>query len=519
MTTTRSNGGCERRGRGLTPGLAAVFALAVITTACGDGGPPVSDPVQDPHPPEIGEGPQGERLVDNHEAPERLLVHTPPPTSPSVAVLFVGGRPVTPLSNGEALWADLDGDRIVRFDDRARVEEVLTGGPGAAAPEESEQASAEPLEAPTAVVPADETLQVEERRGGRVAFPADGPPERISPWDRATVGYGNGVRFAGHSILSFALAPIPEGEPLLWRVDEDGQRTPVGQPEEPPMPPLGRLLNSGWAGPAPSGGTYFASGVRPELQRFDESGDLVWTARWRPERQVREPRLDVTNGRLDPEFSTVHHGMARGPDGLVYLLAASQGRGADRLLVFNDEGVLLREGEVDPEGVIYADDDGRVYELPLEDALDRSPRDDRQAFPPYDLPRLGEDGTVRSSDHEGKVVLVNFWASWCPPCRREIPLLDEMVAELAEEDFVVVGLNADEREEAALDFLQELGGVSFPVAAGGEELRRRYGYRGLPYTVVLDREHRVAHEIYGFGDSIDPIRQAVEEVLAEVPDS
>ncbi len=95
-----------------------------------------------------------------------------------------------------------------------------------------------------------------------------------------------------------------------------------------------------------------------------------------------------------------------------------------------------------------------------------------------------------------------------------MPLLDAFAAELSPSEAVVLGLNEDVRPSDGLKFLEGLGGVSYASAAGEGRLRDRYDYRGLPYTIVLDRELRVVKSFYGFGRSIGPIRDVVLAELA-----
>jgi hypothetical protein len=90
--------------------------------------------------------------------------------------------------------------------------------------------------------------------------------------------------------------------------------------------------------------------------------------------------------------------------------------------------------------------------------------------------------------------------------RRGVPELD--TARVA-----VIGLNEDVDASAARRFVSQLG-IRYPSARGGGRLQARYAYRGLPYTVILDREQRVAKAIYGFGASVDPIRTVVHAELA-----
>lgn len=139
----------------------------------------------------------------------------------------------------------------------------------------------------------------------------------------------------------------------------------------------------------------------------------------------------------------------------------------------------------------------------------------RAAFPAFDLAALYGTGRVRITDHAGKVVVVNVWASWCAPCREEMPVLDRLAATLDPAEVVVIGLNEDSDTEAARRFVNSLGGVRYPLAQGGGRLRGPIGYRGLPYTAVLDRSHRVVKVVHGFGKDLDDIRLAVEATLAE----
>ena len=83
----------------------------------------------------------------------------------------------------------------------------------------------------------------------------------------------------------------------------------------------------------------------------------------------------------------------------------------------------------------------------------------------------------------------------------------------ADSQVVVIGLNEDIDPRQALAFLEELGGVDYANARGGGKLRERYGYRGLPYTVILARELREVQRVYGFGTTIEPIEDAVEQAL------
>lgn len=112
----------------------------------------------------------------------------------------------------------------------------------------------------------------------------------------------------------------------------------------------------------------------------------------------------------------------------------------------------------------------------------------RETFPAFDLPTpAGARATL--GGYQGRILLVNFWASWCTPCRTEIPLLDALRKEVAGPDFAFLGLNADIDRRHATKFLSRTG-LDMPIAFGGPRLQRTYLYPGLPFTVLVDGEGR-----------------------------
>ena len=104
----------------------------------------------------------------------------------------------------------------------------------------------------------------------------------------------------------------------------------------------------------------------------------------------------------------------------------------------------------------------------------------------------GLDGKTHSLDEwRDKVMLVNFWATWCPPCQREMPAFRELQSEYGEDGLVVVGIAIDRRDKVAA--FAESHELNFPILIGGAEAARVSGefgnaYGGLPYSVVVDRE-------------------------------
>lgn len=325
-----------------------------------------------------------------------------------------------------------------------------------------------------------------------------------------------GALASARNVLDFHLAPVRSGDPLLWVYDEEtGERSTVGSVLRPTNPFLGQLVNTGWATKRPNGPVVFASAVRPELVAFDREGDTMWVSRWEPTASVDPPTFQAIEGSAVPAYSVLQFGAVAGPRGLFYVLAAPDpGTGPDHILVFDTEGVLIRAGRVAQGSAVLVDERGRIYETSEKEGRRRRGDPNRSPFPVFALPTLGKpaERTVLE-DHRGKVVVVNFWASWCGPCRREMPLLDRFAGELDPDQAVVLGLNEDVRPGAGLAFIEELGGVRYESGTGEGRLRSQFNYRGLPYTVVLDRDLRVVRSFYGFGTSIEPIIEAVEQEL------
>jgi cytochrome c biogenesis protein CcmG, thiol:disulfide interchange protein DsbE len=110
----------------------------------------------------------------------------------------------------------------------------------------------------------------------------------------------------------------------------------------------------------------------------------------------------------------------------------------------------------------------------------------------FQLPAV--DGSqVHLSDLRGKVVLLNFWATWCPPCEAEMPDLNALHERYGvEHDFVVLGLNMQESQAVVSVFADQYG-LSFPLLLDldGAVSARGYGIRSMPTSIIVDREGRI----------------------------
>ena len=109
------------------------------------------------------------------------------------------------------------------------------------------------------------------------------------------------------------------------------------------------------------------------------------------------------------------------------------------------------------------------------------------------------DGTeVSLSDYRGNVVMINFWATWCPPCRAEIPDFEAAYQARQGEGFVVLGINVDEPREAVAPFAEAIG-MSYPVLLDrGGQVMKMYRAPGLPISLFIDRDGVIQVRHVGF---------------------
>ena len=126
----------------------------------------------------------------------------------------------------------------------------------------------------------------------------------------------------------------------------------------------------------------------------------------------------------------------------------------------------------------------------LDDAMARGERVEPPADDP--LPRLGADGTGSLADYKGKVVLVNVWASWCPPCVDELPLIQKTHEMLEKRGGTVLGIDVKENSRAALGAVDRFG-LTFPNLRDRDgSFVREWGQTGYPENFVIDRNGKVA---------------------------
>jgi len=123
---------------------------------------------------------------------------------------------------------------------------------------------------------------------------------------------------------------------------------------------------------------------------------------------------------------------------------------------------------------------------------------------------------LRLSEYRGNVVMINFWATWCGPCRQEMPLLDELYTRYERVGFSLLGVNIDDDSRRAMQMIEDLG-VSFPVLFDArKEVSELYEVEAMPVTVLIDREGNVRYVHHGYKPGyedkyLDQVRSLLRE--------
>lgn len=123
--------------------------------------------------------------------------------------------------------------------------------------------------------------------------------------------------------------------------------------------------------------------------------------------------------------------------------------------------------------------------------------------------------SLKLSSLKGKVVLIDFWATWCPPCRAEIPAFKELYDQYKGKGLEILGLSVDQDGEAAVRPFAQQNGINYPLAIADQALTEAYGgIRGIPTTFLIDKQGRIAQKYVG-GHEKEVFEKEIQALLAE----
>jgi thiol-disulfide isomerase/thioredoxin len=120
-------------------------------------------------------------------------------------------------------------------------------------------------------------------------------------------------------------------------------------------------------------------------------------------------------------------------------------------------------------------------------------------MPQFSEKNVVDGAVVQSEDFKGKVVLVNFWATWCPPCRKEIPSLMKLQDKYGDKGFSVLGISMDEGGRKNVKKFVDKLEVNYPIIIGSSKHARAFGgVIGIPVTFLVDREGTIVKRLDGY---------------------
>ena len=428
--------------------------------------------------------------------------------TPRTALLFYQGLPAGHQAG--LSWAPDSGhSRLLGFDEHLKLIRVITSPR---------------LSQPVAVSPLGPDLLVTERLGDGVVLDTAGRPVRewSSP-DVASLYASNGSEvIAARSPYFVPLLHVEaDTAPLVRVLDTLGHPVAgLATARVPTNPFLTGLVNAGAVAVDSAGTVFFAPFARDEIRAYEPGGALRWTARRGIFPKEQDPVYETHGTDVRAHFGIATLALAIHGSRL-YVLGSRDSTATRRRLDVLDAvtGAILDTRTLgDTDTAVAVDERGRVTMFQASRIVDSGAvtpvRGGREPFTPaFALPDTAGDTTTLSG-LANRVTLVNFWASWCDPCREEFPHMAQLYREFPRADFQIVAISDDVDAGRMLAFIHQYR-PPFPILVGGGRMRATYHYRGLPYSVLLDRKGRIVERIFGFGGPAE-FQQLRETIAKEI---
>ncbi len=135
-------------------------------------------------------------------------------------------------------------------------------------------------------------------------------------------------------------------------------------------------------------------------------------------------------------------------------------------------------------------------------------------IPDFRLPEVSSGKIIDTTNLRGQVVLINFWATWCGPCRKELPELDALYREYSGRGFTVIGISIDSVGRSRISAFVKGRGLSYPVVKGNSSLGRRYGgVSAIPASYLVGKDGEIIKKVRGY-ISGDRWRPYIDKALA-----
>ena len=406
---------------------------------------------------------------------------------PDATLLFLGRSPAAQV--GDLTWAaDAERGRLVAFNRQLQAVKSITDPR---------------LGAPVAVANVNNRLLVTEQTGDGLVFDTSGAfvrewtgPHPVTLY--AALGPRIVATRSPYRVPQFRAEP--PNAPLFVELDSLGRPwARLGTIRMPQLNLLVQVENAGAIALGPGGEIYYAPLTRDAFERYEAGGERRWTVQRGLALPINTVALTLVGTRLYA-LGAADSGVTRLR---VDVLDAATGQLLDALVLDTNTTAVAVTA------------DGRLRTFDAAAALARLEPAPREPFAPaFALPGLDGD-TIRLSHYAGRVTLVNFWASWCDPCREEFPHMAGLFRDLPAKDFGIAAISDDVDQGAMWRFVREFR-PPFPILVGAGDMKGRYHYRGLPYSVLLDRQGRVVERIFGFGGpaEFDRLRQTIAREIA-----